>query len=321
MRHAAGKYPAFFPSLRRAFCVSSVAMFGIFINALSRKLARLSRPATLRLGARLGWIYGHVIRHRRAEALAVLRRSLPELSETEAVAALDGMYRNLILNLIEMLQMYGGAAEEINALITSEGMEIVRAALQRGCGAMVLTAHLGNFDLLGMFAAHHGYPLTIISKKIKHDAVNQVWNTARERFGVNVLFSHNTARACLKALRENRVVGFVLDQNRPNGQGVFVQFFGRPACTTPGLAVLASQAQAPVIPAFMTRRSDGSHHLQVLPFLEPPPDREPATVLRHTQRYTTLIEQAIRAHPDQWLWIHRRWKSQPQPGDVVATPE
>ena len=131
------------------------------------------------------------------------------------------------------------------------------------------------------------------------------------------------ARASFLApsLRANGLVGFLLDQNRPLNQGVFVQFFGRPASTSPGLAVLASQAQAPVIPVFLSRRPDGTHHLQILPLIEPPPDRGPATVLRYTQLYTTVTENAIRRHPDQWTWIHRRWKNQPLPGDAIATPE
>jgi KDO2-lipid IV(A) lauroyltransferase len=275
----------------------------------------------LRRGAQLGWFFGRVIRHRRTEALAALHRSLPELSKAEATAALGGMYRNLGQNLLEILRMYGGATEELSALMTIEGEDVVRAALQRGRGAMILTAHLGNFDMLGMFAAHRGYPLTVISKKIKPDAVNQVWSSLRERFGVNLIPAHNVARACLKALRANGLVGFMIDQSRPRGQGVFVQFFGRPASTTPGLAVLAAQAQAPVIPVFLSRQPDGTHHLQVLPLIEPPPDREAATILRYTQLYTTITERAIRQHPEQWLWMHRRWKIQPQPGDVVATPE
>jgi len=296
-------------------------MLSLIVNGLARRLARLSRPALLCWGARLGWCYGHIVRHRRAEARAALHRSLPELSATEVSAALDGMYRNLALNILEILRMYGGATEELDALMTIEGEDVVRTALQRGRGAMILTAHLGNFDMLAMFAAHRHYPLTIISKQLKNAAVNQIWSSLRERFGVNILFSHNAARGCLKALRANSLVGFLLDQNRPVGQGVFVQFFGRPASTTPGLAILASQAQAPVIPVFLSRRPDGTHHLQILPLVEPPPDREPATILRYTQIYSTITEQAIRRHPDQWTWIHRRWKNQPAPGDAVATPD
>jgi KDO2-lipid IV(A) lauroyltransferase len=296
-------------------------MLGVLAKLLSRHLARLPRPTLLRRGARLGWFVARVVRHRRAEARAALTRSLPELSQTETTAALDGMYRNLALNLVEILRMYGGATDELNALMTIEGEEHVQAALARGRGALVLTAHLGNFDMLGMFAAYRHYPLTIISKRIKNAAINQIWSALRERFGIQILFAPNTARGCLKALKANGLVGFMIDQNRPRNQGVFVQFFGRPACTTPGLAILSSQAQAPVIPIFISRRADGTHLLQIQPLLEPPPDRESATILRYTQLYTTITERAIRQHPEQWTWIHRRWKTQPEPGDAIATPE
>jgi len=159
-----------FPFLWHWFGVLSRAMLSLFVNVFAHRLALRSRPAMLRLGARLGWFYGRVVRHRRTEALAALRRSLPELSAAEATAAIDGMYRNLTLNLLEILRMYGGATEELEALMTIEGEDIVKAALARGRGAMILTAHLGNFDMLAMFAAQRHYPLTIISKKLKNAA-------------------------------------------------------------------------------------------------------------------------------------------------------
>ncbi len=296
-------------------------MLDVFTTAVSRGLARLSRPALLRWGARVGWFYGHIVRHRRTGALAALRSSLPELSGAEAVAALDGMYRNLATNILEVLRADGGAAEHEESLFSVEGEEHVRAALARGRGALILMAHFGSWELLAAHAAHRGYHLHIVAKQFKNRAVDSLWNRLRQRYGVSVIQAHEAARPVLRALRANALVGFMLDQQRPYGQGVFVQFFGRPACTSPGLAILSSQAQAPVIPVFMHRRADGGHHIRVLPLLAPPPDRTPATVLRCTQRYTTILEREIRAHPSQWIWLHRRWKTQPQPGDPVALPE
>ena len=296
-------------------------MLDTFTKIISRRLARLPRPALLRWGARVGWFYGHVVRHRRAEALAALRHSLPELSEAGALAVLDGMYRNLAINILEVLRADGGVVEHAADLFSVEGEEHVQAALARGRGALILMAHYGSWEMLAAHAAHRGYKLHIVAKKFKNDAVDRLWNRLRERYGVSVIYAHNAARPVLRALRENALVGFMLDQHRPREQGVFVQFFGRPACTSPGLAILSSQAQAPVVPVFIRRRDDGGHHIRVLPLIEPPPDREPATVLRYTQRYTTILETEIRAHPSEWIWLHRRWKTQPQPGDAIATPE
>ena len=295
-------------------------MLGLLIQAFVRGLARLSRPAALRLGRAAGWVFGSVLRHHRADALAALRRSLPERTDDERRRLLDAVYRNLAVNYVEILRLAGGAPDDLEQLVTFEGEEIIRDALRRGQGVLVLTAHLGNFDLLAMFSAQRGYPLTIVSKEIKNRTVNRLWMRLRERYGVKIVLSHNSLRACLKALKNDGLLGFILDQNRPHDQGVFVTFFGRPACTTPGLAFISAVARAPVVPAFIHRTADGRHHLRVYPALDPPPDRGIDSLRRATQQYTTIIEQEIRRHPEEWTWIHRRWKTQPEPGDIIATP-
>ncbi len=296
-------------------------MLGVFLHVIAHGLARLSRPASLRVGAGLGWLTGRVVRFRRRYALDALRQSMPELSQAQASAALDGMYRNLATNLVEILRAEVSVENPGPDFFSYEGEELVTAALARGRGALMLMAHYGSWELLAMFAAQRGYQLHIVAKKFKNDAVNQLWNQLRERYGIKVIYAHNAARPVLRALRENALVGFMLDQHRPREQGVFVEFFGRPASTSPGLAILSSQSQAPVLPVFIQRRPGGGHHIRVLPEVLPPPDREPATVLRYTQRYTTILENEIRAQPAEWIWIHRRWKTQPLPGDAVATPE
>ena len=231
------------------------------------------------------------------------------------------MYRNLATNLVEILRADGGAEDASPGLFSVEGEEHIIAACARGRGALILLAHYGSWELLAMFAAQRGYTLYIVAKKIKNDVVDRLWNRLRARYGVKVIYARNAARPILRALRENALVGFMPDQHRTHEQGVFVQFFGRPASTSPGLAILSSQAQAQVLPVFICRRADGGHHIRGLPALPPPPDRTPATVLRYTQRYTTILEDELRAHPAEWLWIHRRWKDQPGPGDVIATSE
>jgi len=295
-------------------------MLRVLIVWITRGLAGMSRPAALRVGRFLGWVFGSVVRHHRADGLDALRRSLPDVPEPERRKLLDAAYRNAAVNYVEVLRLAGGANDDLDQLITFEGAEHIGAALERGKGAVVLTGHIGNFDLLAMYAAQRGYPLTVVSKEIRNPAVNDLWMRLRERFGVKIVLSHDSLRACLKALKGDGLLGFVLDQNRPHDQGVFVTFFGRPACTTPGLAFISAAAQAPVLPAFIHRAADGRHVLRVLPHIEPPPDRGDDTLRQATQTYASVIEAEIRRHPDQWIWMHRRWKTQPRPGDVVATP-
>ena len=111
---------------------------------------------------------------------------------------------------------------------------------------LVLIAHFGNYDLMGLFASRLlGYPVTIITKTLKNQRLNELWWELRQKAGLKTLPSHNAYRACVRALRRNELVGFMLDQNRPSGQGVFVDFFGKPASTTPGLAMMSAQTGAP----------------------------------------------------------------------------
>jgi KDO2-lipid IV(A) lauroyltransferase len=296
-------------------------MLRLLLRAVSGALARLPRPAALGVGRFLGWIFGSVVRHHRADARAALERSFPERTAAERRRILDGTYRTAALGFVEVMRLAGGAKDVLAELVTFEGEEHVREALRRGRGVCVLTAHLGNYELLAMYAAQRGYPLTIVAKAIRNPAANEFWMGLRERFGLKIVLSHNTTRACIRALQGDGLLGFILDQNRPRDKGVFVTFFGKPASTTPGLAFIAAVAQAPVVPAFMHRDEQGRHRLRCLPALEPPPDREEDTLRRATQRYTSIIEDEVRRHPEQWIWMHRRWKTQPQPCDVVATPE
>jgi KDO2-lipid IV(A) lauroyltransferase len=109
----------------------------------------------------------------------------------------------------------------------------------------------------------------------------------------------------------------IIDQNMTRNEGIFVEFFGKNASTSPGLAYMAAQSKAPVIPAFMCRKPDGRHVLKFQPELEPPEDRTPESIHEATQRYTKIIEDAIREAPEQWIWMHRRWKTQPK-GDTSS---
>jgi KDO2-lipid IV(A) lauroyltransferase len=222
------------------------------------------------------------------------------------------MYRNLGANMAEVLRLAGGRTEDLDPRVRFEGEERVQEALARGRGVLILTAHVGNWDLLAMLTARSRYRLTVISKSLRNAALNDMWMRIRRHFGVAILPAHQSYRMCLRVLRRNELLGFILDQNRPREEGIFVDFFGRPACTSPGLAFMSAQSGAPVVPAFILREGEERHVVRVLPLIEPPPDREAETIRRATQHYTKIIEDVVREHPDQWLWLHRRWKTQPE---------
>ena len=283
----------------------------LVLKAVSGFVSRLSLPSALALGRRLGSVYGSVIRYHRRDALEALRRSFPGKSDIEIRGILKRMYENLGMNLVELLRLSRAPDGYFRDFIAWDGEEHVRNALARQKGLLVLSAHMGNWDLLCTAAPRFSYPLTIITKEIRNKAVNDFWMDIRARFGLKFAPAHSSYRMCLSALKKNEIIGFILDQNMIRDEGVFVDFFGRPACTTPGLAYMSMQSGAPVVPAFTIRQEDGHHLVKILPPIEPPPDRTPQTIQQFTQVYTHIIEQVVREHPDQWIWIHRRWRTVP----------
>ena len=283
------------------------------LSAIAALFSCLSLGTALAIGRRLGWVYGSVIRYHRQDAIDALKRAFPEKPQFEILEIVRRMYANLGMNLVEILRLGKVTDAFLRESIEIEGEEHGRAALLRNRGAIILTGHLGNWDLLASIVPRLGYPLTVISKDIKNKGLNEFWMKIRQRFGVKFVPAHNSYRSCLTTLKKNELIGFILDQNMIKTEGVFVDFFGTPACTTPGLAYMSAQSGAPVVPAFMIRRENGRHLVKVLPPLDPPPNREPETIREFTQRYTTIIEEIIRQYPDQWIWIHRRWKTVPPP--------
>lgn len=283
----------------------------LILQAICAFFSWLPLSAALCVGRGLGWVYGSAIRYHRQDAINALSRAFPEKTESEILGIVRRMYANLGMNLAEILRLGKVTDEFLREIIVVEGEELARAALLKNRGTVILTGHLGNWDLLATIVPRLGYPLTVISKDIKNKGVNDFWMNMRRRFGVKFVPAHNSYRTCLTALKKNELVGFILDQNMIDKEGVFVDFFGKPACTTPGLAYMSAQSGAPVVPVFMIRKENGHHLVKVLPPLDPPPNREPGTIREHTQQYTKIIEDMIRQHPDQWIWIHRRWKTVP----------
>lgn len=275
-------------------------------------IARLPLGVAMALARHWGWMLAHVLRLRRTYVLETLARCLPETTPEERRRIYARMWSYQAQNIVELLRFAGGRESEQLERIEVRGKAIADQALERGRGLLILISHLGNYDLMGLAAAKlFAYPLTVITKTLKNEKLNEFWFKIRNRSGVRTVPAHNSYRACLRALRNNELVGFMLDQNRPANQGIFVDFFGRPASTTPGLAFMAAQSGAPVVPVFMLRTPEGRHILQALPAIEPPPDRREETLRASTEAYNRILEEQIRQDPAQWLWLHKRWKSRP----------
>lgn len=280
-------------------------------------VARLSLPTTLAMGRVLGQMAFKVVKRHRETVLAEMSRCFPGDHRSELEERLCRVFQHMGMNYMEVFRWIGGKADELANRIRPVGAENMEAARARGRGVLVLTAHTGNWDMMGLWAARN-YPLTIISKNLRNPGVNRFWMEVRATAGLDIVPARKSYRACLSVMKKNGLLGFILDQNTLRKDGVFVDFFGKPACTTPGLAFLAAHAQAPVVPVFMFRQLDGSHRVHVLPLIEPPADRSEKAILEATQRYTRVIEEVVRKHPDQWIWMHRRWRTVPVPAEQTT---
>ena len=273
-----------------------------------------------RIARRWAFVLCEVVRFRRRVVLDALRRSFPEWSEAECRKTYRAMMRHQILDTLELFRFAGKKRGEFASRVRFDPAirSYVEGVLAEGRGILILIAHIGAYDLFGMLASElFGLPIHIIAKPIRNKGVHRFWNEVREGAGVHVIASHQAYRPALKALKSGGIVGFMLDQNRPAGQGVFVPFFGRPASTTPGLALLSYHAKTPVLPAFLVRGADGLHTVVTCDAIEPPAAHDEATLEAYTARYTAVIEEMVRRDPSQWLWLHKRWKSRP-PEETAA---
>lgn len=201
--------------------------------------------------------------------------------------------------------------ERVTAQLGIEGVEHLRAVLERHGRALVLTAHLGNWELLTLAPALTGYPLTVVARALDSPALGAWADRLRRTAGVEVIDKREAVRPILDALRRGRLVGVLLDQNASRREGVFVPFFDRAASTSRALAVLALRTRTPVLPAFTRRLAPGRHQITIHPALPLPATAGDDAVLALTARCTEVIEAAVRATPEQWLWAHDRWRTRP----------
>jgi KDO2-lipid IV(A) lauroyltransferase len=281
-------------------------------RAAGTAVAYLPAPIARALGASLGEAAYWVLPGRRRIALDNLGLALGEVVPAPRRAALARRcFRHLGITAAECCRLFFGPAERLLGRVHVRGLEHAEAALAEGRGAFCLTAHYGNWELLA--AAHRlsRFGLTVVVRPLDNPFLDAVVARARERSGLRVVPKRDAVRGVRAALARGDCVGILLDQDAGR-DGAFVPFLGRPASTSRSLAVLALKTRAPVIPAFIRRLPGGDHELvleQPIP-LAVTGDLD-HDILENTARFAAAIERHVRAHPEQWFWVHRRWKSRP----------
>lgn len=208
-------------------------------------------------------------------------------------------------------------------LASIEGVEHLRSAAGLGKGVLVFSGHYGHWELVALLQARLGLPMTMVVSPMRNPWFDRYFTRLRGLSGNTILCKRNAARPILKALRERRAVAVLIDQNVRGEGGIFVDFFGRPASTTPALATLALRSGAPMVPVFSRFLPDGrlavGYRRPILPVASGDVERD---VRALTQACTAILEEEIRRHPECWLWMHDRWRTRPRAAEAAgAAPD
>lgn len=285
------------------------------VRAALRLLSLLPLAPALAFGAFAGGLAHRLAPKTRRLALASLAQAFPEKPEAEREEIARAMFVHLGRSAMELaaIRSYDARLDEYVELTPPRLMQDVIA---RGRGMVFVTGHLGNWELLARRIARAGIPNAVIAKAGGDDRLNELAERFRAQGGVTTLWreSPDTGRAIIRTFRQGKALGLLIDQDT-KVQGVFVPFFGSEAWTPRAAADLAIRFGAPVVVGTIHRRGplpgDG-HRVEVteIPFSADPPDREAETV-RLTAACTAALEDAIRRHPAEWVWMHERWKTRP----------
>jgi KDO2-lipid IV(A) lauroyltransferase len=310
--HAAAAQPRVRSTLREqleyAIVRGAMATFGV-----------LPRSAARTLGAGVASLLYRVLGRLRSVGLRNLELAFPEMSVGERENILREEFRSLGWQLAEFPRMARLTRASAAAYIRYEGLENYLAARDKGRGVLVLTAHLGAWELSSFYHSLMGYPMSMVIRRLDNPLVDELVNGVRSMHGNRVLHKDDFARGLLTAMHRGETVGILMDTNMTPPQGVFVPFFGVDACTASGLARVALRTNAAVLPGFLVW--DASEKKYVLHFgeevaLERTGDNE-RDIIANTARFTATLESWIRRYPGQWLWVHRRWKTRPEGAEKI----
>lgn len=282
-----------------------------------RAFASVPRASALRVGEALGSLFYVFDRSRRRVALRNLALAFPDKGERERLDILLRSCRNIGRVGAEICHLERLTAESVRRFVHIDDQAVWDRTMRVGdeCGgAIILTAHLGNWELLAYAHGLWGHPVTLVHRPMRNPLVDAAILRIRCRPGTRSLPKKSAAKDVVRALHDRQLLVMAADQNQTRSAGVFVDLFGVPACTTPGPARLAMATKVPVIPAFLVREGEsGRHRVVILPDVEitRSGDRE-GDIVRNTQRCSDVIEGMMRAYPEQWIWFHKRWRTRPE---------
>jgi KDO2-lipid IV(A) lauroyltransferase len=289
--------------------IAEFVVVWVFVHGVRLLPRRLARTAGVAISA----VAFRALRRLRRVGLRNLELAFPGITAGERETILRSEYRNLGLLLAEFCKMPGYTAATASRFIRYEGLENYLRARERGKGVLVLTGHLGAWELSSFYHSLMGMPMGMVIRRLDNPLVDEFVNRIRCLHGNRVIHKDDFARGLIASMRAGETVGILMDTNMTPPQGVFVPFFGVLACTASGMARIAEKTGAAVLPGFLLWEQREQKY--VLHFGEEleivhTEDAE-QDVLTNTATFTAAIERYVRQYPDQWLWMHRRWKTRP----------
>src|SRR6202453_3706980 len=289
------------------------AVVGLFVHSVRL----LPRSWARGVGAAIGAAAFHGLGRLRKVGMRNLELAFPEKTSSDREGTLRAVYTNLGYLLAEFCKMPGYTTESASRFIRYEGLDDFLRARERGKGVLVLTGHLGAWELSSFYHSLMGMPMGMVIRRLDNPLVDAFVNRIRCLHGNRVIHKDDFARGLIASMRAGETVGILMDTNMTPPQGVFVPFFDVLACTASGMARIAAKTGAAVVPGFLLWEKSEKRY--VLRFGEElgvvhTGDAE-SDALANTAGFTAAIEGYARRYPDQWLWMHRRWKTRP-PGEA-----
>ncbi len=285
------------------------AVGGPAFDVAQRYLMRRSDVKAERIGERLGMLAFRADKKHRNRTIQNLEMAFPEWSDEQRLETARGVFRHFGRMWVQFMRGPSRSKEAILAATEVVGLEHVENAEAKGNGILFVTGHFGNWEWVGQWFVATGRKLSTVQRDANQSGINSRLLKLREASGMEVMSRGLAARGILMKLRKKEAVALLMDQNAGD---VFVPFFGRPAGTVSGAAVIGGRTKAPIIPGYAIRLGPGRYRVEFFPEIEVEAGED--SVANVTAAINANLEAIVRRFPDQWLWMHDRWKSARQQG-------
>lgn len=290
----------------------------LFMLALIKLIRFVPRRSAMAMTRALAAIYYSLFKKNRVLTIRHLMLAFEnEKTDREIRQIAKGVYYHFAVTLVDVIRIPNFVKEGINTYIRAENLDILEKARKEGKGAIILTGHFGNWELMGAWMAQNKQNIRVVGSPLVNPWLDKLVVNMRNQAGYQNITRGQGTREILRALKRGDVVGMLIDQDMKDISGVFVNFFGKKAHTPTGPLVLAAKFNVPIIPMFMHLTENLTYHVTCYPPIELiDTGNLEADLISNTQKCSDIYESVIRRHPEQWVWFHKRWKRQPADGDV-----